>query len=215
MMFDSGFTAPRLTRLSFLDCVLRTILSFLCASLPDIWISHENDNACLYWSWIHVCLWLPYQVSVTSHAFAKRAATYIALLRDLLFCASLFPPTTSGEHTHAAWLSSFSHCMLKVFLDQIKNSHWKTLILAGQPPSLYIGHNVLWYGISLQPVWVSCPGHALSQLFVHLLIGRTWDTEKSLTYSKHCSVTTKTSVILVITLILLLIRPVLSTFFSF
>ena len=37
---------------------------------------------------------------------------------------------------------------------------------ASFPPSLYTGHDVLWYGISLWPVWVSCPGCVPSQLLV-------------------------------------------------
>ena len=36
------------------------------------------------------------------------------------------------------------------------------------PPSLYTGHDVIWCGISLWPVWVSCPGCVPSQLLVHL-----------------------------------------------
>ena len=48
------------------------------------------------------------------------------------------------------------------------------------PPSLYTGHDVLWYGISLWLVQVSCPGYAPSQLLAHLLAGRAWETEKSL-----------------------------------
>ena len=48
------------------------------------------------------------------------------------------------------------------------------------PPSLYTGHDVPWYGISLWLVRVSCPGHASSQLLAHLLAGRAWETEKSL-----------------------------------
>ena len=36
------------------------------------------------------------------------------------------------------------------------------------PPSLYTGHDVIWYGISLWPVWVSCPGGVPSQLLVPL-----------------------------------------------
>ena len=47
-------------------------------------------------------------------------------------------------------------------------------------PSLYTGHDIIWYGILLWPVWVSCPGYAPSQLLVHLLAGRAWETEKSL-----------------------------------
>ena len=49
------------------------------------------------------------------------------------------------------------------------------------PPSSYTGHDALWYGIALWLVRVSCPGHAPSQLLVHLLSGRAWETEKSLT----------------------------------
>lgn len=41
----------------------------------------------------------------------------------------------------------------------------------------------------------SCPGHAPSQLPVHLLSSRAWETEKSLTYLKYYSTTTKTSVV--------------------
>ena len=48
------------------------------------------------------------------------------------------------------------------------------------PPCLYTGHDVLWYGISLWRVRVSCPGSAPSQLLAHLLAGRAWETEKSL-----------------------------------
>ena len=35
-------------------------------------------------------------------------------------------------------------------------------------PSLCTEHDVTWYGMSLWPVWVSCPGCAPSQLLVHL-----------------------------------------------
>lgn len=35
--------------------------------------------------------------------------------------------------------------------------------------NLFTGQDNLWYGKSLGPVLVSCPGHAPSQLFVHLL----------------------------------------------
>ena len=48
------------------------------------------------------------------------------------------------------------------------------------PPGLHTGHDVLWYGISLWLVQVSCPGYAPSQLLAHLLAGRAWETEKSL-----------------------------------
>ena len=47
-------------------------------------------------------------------------------------------------------------------------------------PSLYTEHDVLWYGIFLWLVWVSCPGCVPSQLLAHLLAGRAWETEKSL-----------------------------------
>ena len=48
------------------------------------------------------------------------------------------------------------------------------------PPRLYTGHDVPWYGIPLWLVRVSCPGSAPSQLLIHLLAGRAWETEKSL-----------------------------------
>ena len=47
-------------------------------------------------------------------------------------------------------------------------------------PSLYTERDVLWYGISLWLVRVSCPGSAPSQLLAHLLANRAWETEKSL-----------------------------------
>ena len=59
-------------------------------------------------------------------------------------------------------------------------------------PSLYTEHDILWYGISLWLVRVSCPGRAPSQLLVHLLAGRAWESEKSLTYKRYLA-TTKTS----------------------
>ena len=62
------------------------------------------------------------------------------------------------------------------------------------PPSLYTEHDVLWHRISLWLVRVSCPGPAPSQLFVHLLAGRAWETEQSLTSDKCYLATTKTSV---------------------
>ena len=49
------------------------------------------------------------------------------------------------------------------------------------PPHIYTGHDVPWYGIPLWLVRVSCPGCAPSQLLAHLLAGRAWETEKSLT----------------------------------
>jgi len=48
------------------------------------------------------------------------------------------------------------------------------------PPSLYTKRDAIWYGISLWPVWVSCPSYASSQLLVHFLTGRAWKAEKSL-----------------------------------
>ena len=38
---------------------------------------------------------------------------------------------------------------------------------ASFPPSLYTKHDVIWYGIPLWIVWVSCPGCVPSQLLVH------------------------------------------------
>ena len=54
----------------------------------------------------------------------------------------------------------------------------RAAICASQPapPCLYTGHDVPWYGIALWLVWLSCPGHAPSQL-----AGRAWEAEKSLT----------------------------------
>jgi len=60
--------------------------------------------------------------------------------------------------------------------------------------SLCTEHEVIWYGIPLWPVWVSCPGYGPSQLLVHLLAGRALEAEKCLTQYKHCLVTTTTSV---------------------
>ena len=40
--------------------------------------------------------------------------------------------------------------------------------LANFLPSLYADHDIIQYGISLWPVWVSCPGCAPSHLLVHL-----------------------------------------------
>ena len=59
----------------------------------------------------------------------------------------------------------------------------RAVICASRPthPCLYTGHDILWYGIPLWLVRVSCPGHAPSQLLAHLLAGRAWETEKSLT----------------------------------
>ena len=35
------------------------------------------------------------------------------------------------------------------------------------PPALYAEHDVIWYGVSLWSVGVSCPGCVPSQLLVH------------------------------------------------
>ena len=61
------------------------------------------------------------------------------------------------------------------------------------PPSLYTEQDILWYGIPLWLVRVSNSGCASSQLLVHLLAGRAWETEKSLTWDKRYLATTKTS----------------------
>ena len=49
------------------------------------------------------------------------------------------------------------------------------------PPSLYTEHDILWHGIPLWLVQVSCPSYAPSQLRAHLLAGRAREAEKSLT----------------------------------
>lgn len=65
--------------------------------------------------------------------------------------------------------------------------------LLGRSPSLYLGSDVLWCGKSLWPVQGTCPSSALSHFLEHLLAGRAWETEKTLTSGKHCSGTAKTS----------------------
>ena len=52
-------------------------------------------------------------------------------------------------------------------------------------PYLYTEHDVPWYGIPLWLVRVGCPGYAPSQLLVHLLAGRAWETEKSLSATQQ------------------------------
>lgn len=54
-------------------------------------------------------------------------------------------------------------------------------------PSLYtiffIGHGILWCGISLWSVWFTCPGCAASQFafcLTNLLTGKVWDRKKVL-----------------------------------
>lgn len=60
-------------------------------------------------------------------------------------------------------------------------------------PSLYTGHDILWYEISLWLVWVNCPGCAPSQILLKLLTDNVWKTAKSwlrinpLTEGEHCS----------------------------
>ena len=49
---------------------------------------------------------------------------------------------------------------------------------ANSSPSLYAEQDVLWYGIALWPVGVSCPGCAPSHFFC---TSRAWEAEKSLT----------------------------------
>lgn len=44
--------------------------------------------------------------------------------------------------------------------------------LSRKPPSLYTGHDILWCGIFLWPVQITCPSCVLSSLFVHFLTGR-------------------------------------------
>lgn len=77
--------------------------------------------------------------------------------------------------------------MLSPSLAEISPSH-------PPPPSSCAENDVFCYGMPLWPVGASCPGHAPSQLLVHLLSSRARETEKRLTYGKHCSATTTTSV---------------------
>lgn len=57
--------------------------------------------------------------------------------------------------------------------------------------SLYAGDEILCHGILLWAVWVSCLGHAFTQLFMQPLTSNAWGTEKSLTLSKNCLATLK------------------------
>lgn len=50
------------------------------------------------------------------------------------------------------------------------------------PQFIVTGHDLLGYGISLLPVWVTCPSPALPQLLVYLLTGRAWGTEMFLEF---------------------------------
>lgn len=69
-------------------------------------------------------------------------------------------------------------------------------LLLANSPSLYIGHKVLWYGISLCPVWVSCTGCAPSQLLVCLHAGSAWEAEKTLTAQQQLKLQLTISIIL-------------------
>lgn len=63
--------------------------------------------------------------------------------------------------------------------------------------SFIVQHDIIYYGIILQSIWVSCPGCVLPLIPVYLqpfTIRRAQELEKSLSYYKHCSITTKTSV---------------------
>jgi len=46
-------------------------------------------------------------------------------------------------------------------------------------PSLYIEHDIMWYGISFWSVRVSCPGCAPSKILVHLFIQQSMGSWKS------------------------------------
>lgn len=85
------------------------------------------------------------------------------------------------------------------------NSNWNKVSWEGrQTPSLkefplsssftsaFIAeHDVVWYGISLWSVWVSCPLLASCASLVAGMVA--WEAEKSSTLCKHCSATSKTS----------------------
>lgn len=45
---------------------------------------------------------------------------------------------------------------------------------------LCTGHGILWYGIYLCLVWVSCPGYDPFWLLVYLFTSKAWETAKSL-----------------------------------
>lgn len=51
--------------------------------------------------------------------------------------------------------------------------------------SLHTEHNILWCRTSLWPVWVSCPGCTPSELLVHLLTSKAWETGKPLNWNMH------------------------------
>ena len=71
-------------------------------------------------------------------------------------------------------------------------------------PSFIAEHGIIWYGISLWPLWASCLSCVPSQLLVHLqlLTGKaTREAEKSSsTLRKHCSATTDSSISVLSTL---------------
>jgi len=83
-------------------------------------------------------------------------------------------------HTQAKQNEEFIHSLLsigrQVFSHLQENMHnllWKTnattlhnsLFLV--PPAFVAEHDIVWYGISLWSVGISCPGCVLSQLLVH------------------------------------------------
>ena len=65
------------------------------------------------------------------------------------------------EYTKQAMHNAIAHHLLTDA--QSVPEQWP---LASFPPSLYTEHDIIWYGISLWPVGVSCPGCVLSQLLV-------------------------------------------------
>lgn len=63
-------------------------------------------------------------------------------------------------------------------------------------PFYIVGMTFYGVGYFFWSVWISSPGHDPSQHLVHLLSGRAWDTQKSLIWGKHCSITTNIILIL-------------------
>ena len=64
------------------------------------------------------------------------------------------------------------------------------------PPALHAEHDIIWCGISLWSVGVSCPSHIPSQLLVGPQPTHWWGrvkVEKTLALCKHCSAITNTS----------------------
>lgn len=87
-------------------------------------------------------------------------------------------------------LLSFSFFVSRLLVDAQPITKQHSVPFQVTPPLYILG--ILW-NISLASL-VSCPDHALSQLFVYLLTGRAWNSEKSLTRGKHHLTTSKTSV---------------------